>query len=309
MKIAGVAYGEKSLALLNSFVQKNNWFSVNEYAELRSKPLEKTCWATIFNKDFDIDVFVIISDAYIPYETLHWAEFCSLHGIKFRLNVDNQKFSLDVYCDYATTICKPKTKGRQVTMRGSEVDPLIRGLMRSSKEWKLLADYVMCKSNEARTRRNLMDKRRRDYEASRILYEFKPVDWKTIKRNARIFCLPSIVLELYNLCSSNDQHDVLHNNLVPEFTGYREFFRACWSTKGNWFISELLEHATYTPTGFKDTIDLDDFVKFWRPVYDLAPYMTDIEAATSISYFLLMGIAPELRDIHLQLIPKKSIGL
>ncbi len=142
------------------------------------------------------------------------------------------------------------------------------------------------------------------------MYEFSPEDWATVKRNARLFCLPTAVWELYRLLSDNDKHDVLHNELVPEFTGYREFFRACYTANpNNWFVREMLTTANYTPTGFKDVLSLEQFVQYWRPVYDISLELTDIEAATSISYFLLMGIAPELRDIHLQLIPKDTLAV
>ena len=300
-KIAFVAYGEKSTAQIPRLVGEN-WYSINSYADQRGKQLDKAVWATLLNAKLDIDIFVIISDFVVPFETLRWAEFCSMHGIKFRLNIDKVQWQLEPYCDYGIEQPKGKRIGK-VERVAIQIDPLVLKLMRSSKQWEYLKRTYDTYYENVRKKREEQDENYRDYQASRLLYQFTDADWKTIKRQARIYCLPSVILELYRLLEKDAQHDVLHNDLVPEFTGYKEFFRACWTTK-NWFVQEVLQHAYYAPTGFTNTVNLEQFVQFWRPIYDITPSMTDIEAATSISYFLLVGIAPELKDVHVQLIPK-----
>lgn len=300
-KIAFIAYGEKSMAQIPNLVRQN-WFCINTYAEQRGKQIDKTVWSVLLDSKLDADYFVIISDYVVPFDTLRWAEFCSMHGIKFRLNIEKTQWQLDSYCDYAVAQ-KPSKRIGKVQRLAIQIDPRVLKLMRGSEQWKNLSQYYKVYYENARKKRELYDKNYRDYQASRLLYEFAEADWKTIKRMACIFCLPSIILDFYKLLDKDAQHDVLHNELVPEFTGYREFFRACWVHK-NWFLQEALQHAVYVPTGFSNTVELEQFVQFWRPVYDITPSMTDIEAATSISYFLLVGIAPELKDVHIQLIPK-----
>ena len=312
MKIAFVAYGEKSTNQI-PVLQQQNWFSINKYAEQRGKQVDKTVWSTLLNSSIDIDMLVLITDNYVPYDMLRWAEFCSMHGIKFRLNEGTIKFNLDPYADYG--VAQPKSKricpkGSHVERLQIQIDPVILRLMRASTAWKELTAYYNAYYKVMRAKREALDKKQKDYYAARLIYEFSPEDWVTVKRNARLFCLPTAVWELYRLLSDNDKHDVLHNELVPEFTGYREFFRACYTANpNNWFVREMLTTASYTPTGFKDVLSLEQFVQYWRPVYDISLELTDIEAATSISYFLLMGIPPELRDIHLQLIPKDTLAV
>ena len=310
MKIAFVAYGEKSRANIPALVQ-DNWYCINTYAEQRGKLLDKAVWATLLNSKFDIDMFVIISDSVVPFEMLKWAEFCSMHGIKFRLNIDAVKWALDPYCDYA--ISQPASKricpkGSKIERLAIQVDPLILKMMRDSQQWQYLVECYNTYHRVQRERREQFDKNARDYNVSRLLYDFVDADWQTIKRMARIFCLPAVVTDLYNLLEKHDQHDVWSNKLVPEFTGYSEFFKACWLCRNNWFITEVLSQARYMPTGFTNNAELETFVKYWRVLYDIPKSLTDIEAATSISYFLLMGIAPELRDVHLQLISTEKLS-
>lgn len=312
MKIAFVAYGEKSTKQIPELI-KQNWFSINRYADQHNKLVDKTVWSTLLNSSMDIDMLVIITDNFVPYDMLRWAEFCSMHGIKFRLNEGTIKLNLDPYSDYG--VAQPKSKricpkGSNIERLQIQIDPVVLKLMRSSRAWKELVDYYNAYYKAVRAKHEAQSKKQKDYYAARLVYEFSKDDWKTVKRNARLFCLPTAIWELYRMLSDNDKHEVLHNELVPEFTGYREFFRTCWLQRStNWFMSEMLTSATYTPTGFKDVTELEMFVAYWRPVYDISSELTDIEAATSISYFLLMAIPPELKDIHLQLIPKDNMAV
>ena len=311
MKIAFVAYGEQSSKRIPELL-KQNWFCINQYADqTKSKQIDKAIWSVLLNTKLSVDMLVILTDDYVPYDMLRWAEFCSMHGIAFRLNEGTIKCNLDAYADYAVNQLPSRRacpKGSTISRLQIQIDPVVLKMMRASRQWKELVAYYNAYYKQVREKREARSRAARDYYTARLIYDFVPADWKTIKRNARLFCLPTAVWELYRMLDSNDQHDVLHNERVPEFSGYREFFRACWTTK-NWFISEMLNQAAGVPTGFKTPEELERFVQFWKPVYDISPEMTSIEAATSISYFLLMGIAPELRDIHLQLIPRESIGM
>ena len=309
MKIAFVAYGDNSTKLIPTLV-KQNWFCINNLATSREAKLDKTVWSTLLNAKLELDMFVIVTDDYIPYDMLRWAEFASLHGMEFRLNIDTVKWALNSYCDYPIgTRPDRKIMGKfKVARIQIEIDPVIARLMRASKQWEYLVQCHTQYYTRVREKREANEKLQRDYSTARLIYDFTPMDWKTVKRNAKIFSLPTLVWEIYKLLDKNEQHEVLTKELVPDFEDHRSFFRACWISKANWFISSVLHNAEYVPTGFNNIVELERFVQFWRPVYDISPSLTDIEAATSISYFLLMAVPPELRDIHLQLIPKESLS-
>ena len=308
MKIAFVAYGEKSTKLIPTLV-KQNWFCVNNLAAQRESSLDKTIWSTLLNAKLELDMFVIVSDSYIPYDLLRWAEFASLHGIEFRLNIDGTQWGLDAYCDYGIGTRPDRKITKQITVPRIQIetDPVIVRMMKASKQWKWLVECHRQYYTAIRIKREANEKVQKDYSASRLIHQFSTADWKTVKRHAKIFCLPSMVWEIYRMLEKDAQHDVLHNELVPDFEDHRSFFRACW-TKKNWFLDSVLRNSNYVPTGFENLPELERFVEFWRPAYDISSSLTDIEAAASISYFLLMGIPPELRDIHLQLIPKESMS-